>query len=242
MGFNVTGLADVFVSNYDNSLLGDATIEDPADIFGFGGTPVLLSSLVPQNVLLLKYYLDDDLAARFTLGINSFSQKNVTSDSTFFSTFDENETKLSALSFGIGAGIESHVGSSAKADPYVGAELQIAMLGAIKYTQTFTSTRDDFLQNIDREVQYPGGLGLGLNLLGGFNCFFSDNISVGGEVGIGFNTVRIGGDWTDDSTNSTTSGNTTTTITTNDEGQFKSSSSGIGVSTLAELALLYTGK
>ena len=103
-------------------------------------------------------------------------------DSTGFPLeYSETEEKVSGLTFGIGAGLEKHMETNAtKVDPFLGAEIKFAMLTGVDYSATTDITGDGYSSTFTQDVAYPGGIGFGLNLLGGFNYFFSDNISIGG--------------------------------------------------------------
>lgn len=229
IGFNVTGLATVAIGNYGGTALGSQVVPDPLGIFPFTFT---VNDLLPQRVLLFKSYFSDDLAGRLSLGINSRSSTTTTSDSTgLFEGFETDETSFSAFSVGLGVGIEKHMSTnSEKVDPYVGADLNFAFLGKMKYNNTSDYVDTFGTVNQEYEVSYPGGMALGLNLLTGFNYFFSDNISIGGEVGLGFNFAKIGGDFESTSTVSTTpDGDPTVTTTITDDGTVKNSVSGVNV-------------
>lgn len=224
-GFNITGLANVALSNYGSTLLTGEEISDP--LFILPGTFVV-DDLVPQNVLLLKRYYSGGLASRLSIGINSIGSKNTIADSTgFFEGYSTSETKISAMSIGLGIGMEKHIATNAtKVDPYVAADLNFAYLGKIKYANTNEYSDTTIATTTSYEVNYPGGLGLGLNLITGFNYFFSDNISIGAEAGIGFNFISMGGDYESTTTTTSTPGSSDT-IT--DDGTYKSTNSGIQV-------------
>ena len=240
LGFNITGLATVAINNYGGTALSGQTIYDPAAVLN-SGFPFTLDAILPQNVLQIQDYLSDDMALRITLGINSLSQKTTTGDSTFFTGLDNefttSSTKVSAFSFGLGGGLEKHMGSSAKADPYVGAEIMLSMLGKIKDNSQTTTTADDYSDDNTVDVSYAGGFAAGLNLIGGFNYFFSDNISIGGEVGLGFGFASTGGDWTQTGTETLTAGGSTSTSNLDAGGTYKVSNSGFRVNSYAGINL-----
>ncbi len=238
LGFNVTGLSNVMFGNFGSTALSGAEISDPA--FVLGGYPLTLNNLIPQNTLMYKRYYDNNLASRFTLGINSISNKTFMGDSTGLPLeYSETEEKVSGLTFGIGAGLEKHMETSAsKVDPFLGAEIMFAMFTGVDYSSTSDVTGDGYSSSFTQDVVYPGGIGFALNLLGGFNYFFSDYISIGGEVGLGFGMMNSGGEWTSDSEYSFTSGGTTTTTLTSDRGEYKNSVSGINVNSYGGVNLI----
>lgn len=224
-GFNVTGLATVAIKNYNSSLLSNQTVPDPLNIIGY---PVTVSDLLPQNLLFVKHYFSDDMAGRLSIGINSNSTKYEITDSTGFNLGTATTTnKLSSFSFGLGVGIEKHASTnSQKADPYMGVDLNFALVTGFKNEQTYdeSDTTGSFSSNYT--VDYPGGMGVGLNLFGGFNYFFAENIALGAEAGIGFNFLSMGGDWTSTYTTDSNPGNSSTTSS---KGTYKNTSSGVAV-------------
>lgn len=128
--------------------------------------------------------------------------------------------------------------NATKVDPFLGAEIKFAMLTGVDYSATTDITGDGYSSTFTQDVAYPGGIGFGLNLLGGFNYFFSDNISIGGEVGLGFAMMNSGGEWTNDTESKFTVGGVTTTTTVNDRGEYKNSMSGINVNSYGGVNLI----
>lgn len=244
LGFNITGLWDVSLGNYGQTILGSADINDPVGILN-DGFPINVNALLPQNILMYKRYYDNGLASRFGLGLGSISSKVFMADSTFTPLeYSETTEKINAFSFGINLGLEKHMDTEAeKVDPYLGADIMFSMLTGIKFSSVNDITGEDgngdaYSSNSTYDVNYPGGMGVALNLLGGFNYFFSDNISIGGEVGVGFGMVNMGGEWTTDFTYSSTSGGTTTTTTSADRGEYKSTVSGLQVNSYGGVNLM----
>lgn len=230
--FNVTGISSVAFSNAGQTILSGTELSDPLLIL----PSTFLESMVPQNVLTVKRYYANGLAGRLSLGINSASLKTTSADSSGFDLgFYTTDMSLSAFSAGLGIGVEKHISTTAqKVDPYVGADINLAYLGKINYSSVtdYADTISSYVS--DYTVTYPGGFGFGVNLFAGFNYFFSDNIAIGAEAGIGFNSVSIGGEYESEYTYSPTPG---TPTTTSDNGTIKNSSSGIGVGSTAGVNL-----
>lgn len=226
LGFRLTGIANVSFSNWMNTDLSGQQLPDPVGLFG--GTSVAVNSLVPQEMLFGRYYLSSDLALRVGLGINSVSMKSHTVDSIGANILTTDD-KTSAFSFGISAGVEKHFASAAsKLDPYAGAQINFASIGSIK--NEFTSNLNtDPAQDNTVMTELAGGSSFGVNLLAGFNYFFSDNFAIGAEMGWGFRSTSVGGDWSQTSTSVV--GGTSTTSTS--IGNAKSSTSGLGVGSTA---------
>jgi len=238
LGFNVTGISNVMFGNFGSTAISGAPISDPA--FVLEGYPVTIDALIPQNTLMYKRYYENGLASRLTLGINSISISTFMGDSTGFPLeYAETDEKVSGFTFGLGAGLEKHMETSAtKVDPYLGAEIMFAMLTGVDYSLSSDITGDGYSTSFTQDVAYPGGLGFALNVLGGFNYFFSDNISIGGEVGLGFAMLNSGGEWTNDMESTFTTGGVTTTTTAADRGEYKNSLSGVNVNSYGGVNLI----
>lgn len=159
--------------------------------------------------LLGRYYFKKDLVFRLGFGVNSNN-----SSSTFSATGDLTSLgagSVTGLSQGtytattssknlnvlLAPGAEMHFNGNKRLDPYVGAVINILLAG-----KTDSSTSDEWISTAAGEYSetqsvsnvVPGGLGFGVNLIGGFNFFVSQHIAIGGECGWGFNRLSTGGD------------------------------------------------
>ncbi len=238
LGFSITGLSNVIFSNFGSTAISGAVIQDPLGVLG--GYPVTLDNLIPQSTIMYKRYYENGLASRFSIGVNSLSSTTFAGDSTgIVLEYAESEQKISGFSFGLGAGLEKHIETTAsKVDPFLGAEVMFAMLSGVKSTTTVDVNSENSTSNYINDVVYPGGIGFSLNLLGGFNYFFSDNISIGGEVGLGFDMMNSGGEWTSDAEYNYTSGGTTTTTLSSSRGEYHNNTSGFNVNSYGGVNLI----
>ena len=238
-GFTITGLSNVGFGNYGNTILGNAVISDPAGVVAAGyDTP--LNALIPQQAFMYKRYYDNGMASRLQLGINSMSSKTSVSDSTGVpDEYAVTDESLKGFTIGLGLGMEKHMSTeAAKVDPYVGADLLFGFLTGFNYEGTTDVTGDGYSSNSSLTVSYPGGLGLALNAICGFNYFFSDNISIGAEAGLGFGMVKTGGEWTSDFSYTSNVGGTSTTTTSADSGEYSNSMSGVQVNSRGAVNLI----
>lgn len=238
-GFTITGLSNVSFGNFGNTIISNATISDPAGVISAGyDTP--LNSIIPQQAIMYKRYYDNGLASRMQLGINSLNAKSSFSDSTGFPLeYATTEESVKGLTIGLGLGMEKHMSTeAAKVDPYIGADLLFGFLTGFKYSSNADVIGDGYSSNSEFNVDYPGGMGLALNAICGFNYFFSDNISIGAEAGIGFGMVKTGGEWTSESIYTYDDGVSATTTTVNDRGEYSNSSSGIQVNSRGSVNLI----
>lgn len=226
-GFRINGIANTAFSNWGRTGLSGQTIGDPLGVMG-GATTV--DALVPQEMFFGRYYIASDLALRVGLGINSVSQKGSSIDSVPGTKFvTEADMKMSAFSFGLNVGVEKHFASAAeKLDPYAGLQVGFSSLGAIKYEMN-SSTNSDPVVSSNDVIQMAGGSAFGLDLLAGFNYFFTDNFALGAEFSWGYHSANVGGEYTQNSTNTVG----TTSTSTETRGTAKSGSSGLRVGSTA---------
>lgn len=223
LGFRITGLFNVGLFNFQNTGLNGAPFMDPTPSGAFAGIATV-DQLVPQEMMFGRYYVTSDIAIRAGLGINSVNAKMNTVDSVGTDILTA-ESKVSAFSFGVSAGVEKHFATAAgKIDPYVGAQVDLGMLGKLK-SETNTDITSDPIVTTNDMTELDGGMSFGVNALAGFNYFFTDNFALGAEFSWGFNSLSVGGDWTE--TNSATVGGNTTT--TKAIGTSKFSASGLRV-------------
>ena len=229
LGFRITGIASTMFGNFMETDIRNLDFDDRLGSGLLNGSDV--EDLIPQEMFFGRYYIASDLAVRFGLGINSTSQKIADVDSLPGITDIVNtDQQLSAFSFGISAGVEKHFASAAgKIDPYAGAQINLAMLGKIKQDMTIDQTGTVNPNTVQTVREWTGGSSFGIDLLAGFNFFFTDNFALGAEMSWGFGSSSIGGDYVEDITVTTP----TITTTTQRKGSNKASSSGFRVGSTA---------
>lgn len=187
LGFRLTGLQNIGFDSFDTDETNNLDL--------------------PQ--VLVRYYLSEKIALRTTLGI---SLKNSSTDYNFsyidsVRFFDPvlvdstNNNSIDQFSFSINPGAEYHLASQAsRIDPYIGLSIPITLVGAttltedLDYTQSVVADNVPlFREDISTKERTDGGFRIGMDLLAGFNYFFTDNFSIGAEYALGFGYTRIGG-------------------------------------------------
>lgn len=149
--------------------------------------------------LLLRYYYSDNIAFRSGFGVNTFRKKTETVDSLgnsevkFDSTFSQNN-------FFFAPGIETHLSASNRLDPYLGAGLSFGAIGKTNIETDQRTTDTLGLSSINTTEESGGGFSFGVNLIAGFNYFFTQNMSIGAEYQLGFSSLRSGGDYSKSTT------------------------------------------
>lgn len=129
-----------------------------------------------------KYFMSDDLALRILLALNSGS---VNSNGT-------NSVTSTSMDFGIGVGAEMHFRPLYSTSPYVGAQ--------IGFGSSSTDNGGSGAAQVKSSMS-----SFGINVLAGFDWFWTRGLAIGAEYGLGFAS----------SSASTTSNGTTTDLPSN---------------------------
>ncbi len=197
-----------------------------------------MSDVNGNQFFLVRNMLEDDLAFRAGFGFTSRSDKWSTVDSVFTSgpTLVSWDSSYSRVDLYFAPGLEKHFMNNSKLDPYIGAELKIGLLGKTK-TRSLTVTADTSAKDITVEIkqEMTGGASLGVNLIAGFNFFFTDRLAIGAEYSWGFSSSRIGGDWS----RITTVTDLVAATTTKTQGSDVTSNTGFAVGSTAGITLSY---
>jgi len=152
-----------------------------------------------QYNIIARHYLKDNLALRLGFGAaylnqNSFNEDSVTiaSGNKALQTVD---STTSRFDFKVSIGIEKHLGTTKRLDPYVGADLSIIRIGVTKTNSDLSQTDVTGTHKERISLQQDGGAGFGLGAIAGFNYFISKNLSLGVEFGYAYTYVKAGGDF-----------------------------------------------
>lgn len=159
--------------------------------------------------LRYRYFLQDNIAVRVTLGIaNSSNTQN------FFEDEAENtdgtgtyETKTGALNAAVGA--EYHFAGTDRLSPYAGIDI---MFGSGKVTTEGTNSDgatwiDDYSESSEAKTSM-----FGVNLVAGTDYYFAENFYIGLELGLGWQSMTQ-----KEGESTVTFGGTTTTVRSNEE-------------------------
>lgn len=168
-----------------------------------------------QFNLFGRHYLKDDLVLRLGFGTaylknNTFNEDSITIASGNRALQDVDST-TSRFDFKVSVGIEKHLGTTRRLDPYIGADLTIIRLGAAKTTVDISQTDVTGTAKQRISLQQDGGAGFGLGGVAGFNYFISKNLSLGVEFGYAFVYTKSGGDFSGSSVVTPISGTETAT-------------------------------
>jgi len=180
------------------------TRHDFMPVKGEVGTTLLLSGLIDniqlnsqevplgQNILFVRYYLADDLTLRLGFGLDLDNFGRETADSVGLSLL-RIDSSTSRFTFNVSGGVEKHLKSSNRLDPYVFGQLNLTFIGKentdIVRSQIFSAGTE----RTNRTIKEDGGIGIGLVLGGGMNYFLAPRFSVGTEIGLILQYSSIGG-------------------------------------------------
>jgi hypothetical protein len=232
-----------------------AQVKPAAMDFGFGFQVSGLSNVdilsfednaFQRPQALVRFYAMDQLAVRLLVGINTVSQTDeysisytdsVTRPEPFIVDSATTET-FSQSVFSFAPGAEWHFKTTNKVDPYVGLEVPIAIKGASdeEFDQVYRFTDETgvpfFQQDVNVKTNTDGGFSIGVNLLAGFNYFFSEHIAIGAEYALGFLNTRDGGNIRTATTGTLIpSGNPDNVIVIDETQEFEQSSASSGIRT-----------
>lgn len=139
-------------------------------IFNQTESPVALGSHAGVNAGLIKgrYFLQDNIALRLSLGLNNSSSTQKTTDPVTEAT-----TKSNVFTFGLG--LEHHFGGTDRLSPYIGAELFLG--SATGSTKSVNSAATTISKNAPRFV-------FGGDLLLGADYYVAPHVYLGVEAGL----------------------------------------------------------
>ena len=156
-----------------SSVAGAATKGSNELLFGFNGLSNLNASTFDGGIGV-RHYVSDNMAYRpsVTLGFGSTKTDGV-------GGFTDH--KFTNNNIGISLAMEKHSGSSKTLSPYIGAGVGL----------TTFSNKEEFTHAAAPATGTPlsttdSGMSYGVFGLAGFQWFFTENISLGGEYQLGF--------------------------------------------------------
>jgi len=163
------------------------------------------SSPFGNNLLFGRYYYENDKAFRLGFGLDLQNTSRNQADSVGMNLVEQ-DSSFNNYSISISFGLEKHLNSSSRLDPYIAADIALAFIGK---NVTEIERREHSaagISRMERKITEDGGLGFALIGSLGFNYFLAQNFSIGSELGIGFDVIRRGGTTTDNTVNTPING------------------------------------
>lgn len=152
-----------------------------------------------NNAILAKHHLTNDKVLRLGFGIKSMNDSWLLEDSISLVSGNRAlktiDSTASRFDFSISVGIEKHLGTTRRLDPFVGGEMIIGRIGGTKIDGSTDVTDLTGTEKTQDITQIDGGFNFGLNFIAGFNYFFAERISIGAEVNFGYLYSSNGGDY-----------------------------------------------
>ncbi len=214
------------------ALTGSSFAQRPTDSNPFsleGGLSLnTTSNTFNAPMLKLRYFASENFAVR--LGLQMNNSKEVENFYGFDAQGDETADSLGTVTFKdrltwVSVGGSYHFSQMDRLSPYVALDVMIGM-GSSKVDGVDTDGAD-YVAGLTTSASSKQS-GLGLNIAGGFDYYFVENVFIGGEVGFMFLSAKDKGGEA-----SSTFGSTTLTSTTLSSG----SASSFGNSATAAIRL-----
>ena len=158
--------------------------------FGFSGPGIMGYSAMPA--VGAKYFVSDGMALFLLAGLSTSSGSDSTPSST--------SAKQSSTQFGIAAGVQMHCRPLYSTSPYWGGMV------------SFSSSSYDNGASGNSDFKTSGST-FGVQVIAGFDWFFTHGLCLGGEAGVGFKSTS--GSETSEGTTSDTQGTTVIALATN---------------------------
>jgi len=149
-----------------------------------------------ENILFGRYYWKNDVVLRLGLGINLDRTKREQADSVG-STWVEKDSTVSQMLINVSLGIEKHLPTTNRLDPYLFSQLDLTFIGK---RNTDINVRENTSVGVgrdDRTIKRDGGTAIGWVNGAGFNYFLTKNFSIGTELALQIQFITEGGTVTD---------------------------------------------
>lgn len=160
-----------------------------------------------QNILFGKYYWKDDVAFRAGFGLSINNSKRETADSLGVLLIEVDSVR-SNYNINISGGIEKHLSPTKRLDPYIFSQLDLTFIGKTKTETETRSISSVGTSKQERTIKRDGGLAFGLQAGGGFNYFLAERFSIGTELALRIQYVKLGGTISDNTITTSTNGTT----------------------------------
>lgn len=185
----------------------------------------LINNIVVENnkdangnyLLFARHYLKNNQALRMGLALNYLNEGRNTEDSITNGAGNRAlqavDSSASRFDFTISIGLEKHLGTTRRLDPYVGGDLIIGRIGGTTTNINTETTDVTGTAKIQQVNQQDGGFTFGLGGVAGFNFFLSKNLSLGAEFGYAYIYQKRGGAFSESIVETPVSGSQVTNFT-----------------------------
>jgi hypothetical protein len=212
----------------DFSLFANGLFNTPLSLHNGGNVPngvtfgsnSLEFKLNPVGVLKGRYFFQDDLALRLSLGLAMPSAKQKIETSTPV------EQKYSTSTLFVGLGVEKHFAGTNRLSPYVGAELHLGSYST-NYQSHQTVIAGNTTTKTDKEVKTAPGFVFGGGLFLGADYYIAPKVFLGLEAGLNIDSRSLGKTTNIETENTTINGVAQPTVTRDNSSKDKYSGSSL---------------
>ena len=173
----------------DVSLFANGLFSNPTALYK-GNVASGVSSdkfdLSTVGVLKGRYFFQDDLALRLSLGLSSPSVK-----STLEETNHSLENKYRATTLYFGLGVEKHFAGTDRLSPYVGAELHVGSY-TTNAESNDTRTVGTIVTKTNQQIKAAPGFTFGGGLFMGADYYIAPKVFLGLEAGLNIDAYSLG--------------------------------------------------
>ncbi|GAB4381737.1 MAG: hypothetical protein Kow0075_13530 [Salibacteraceae bacterium] len=151
------------------------------------------TDLIGNAVLTGRYVYNDRLIFRVGLAPKVYAYNETRSDSVGKDLVQFDTNSRQAM-FSILPGIEYHINTGNRLDPYVGIELEAGLVGTRRAGSVRNFSDTTGTARYTRTVTEAGGFSIGARLFTGMNFFIAKGFAFGFEYGVGLRNITTGGD------------------------------------------------
>lgn len=138
------------------------------------------------GVLKGRYFFQDNLALRLSLGLSAPSVKSTTEQPNYNSV---EKYRTSTIYFGVG--VEKHFAGTDRLSPYVGAELHLGS-NSSSYDLNSTATAGTTVTQIHHQIKHAPGFTFGGGLFMGADYYIAPKVFLGLEAGLNIDANSLG--------------------------------------------------
>ena len=169
----------------DVSLFANGLFSNPTALYK-GNVASGSFNLNTVGVLKGRYFFQDDLALRLSLGLSAPSVKSTTEQPN-----NNREEKYRSSTIYFGLGVEKHFAGTDRLSPYVGAELHLGSYSS-SYDLNSTATAGTTVTQIHHQIKHAPGFTFGGGLFMGADYYIAPKVFLGLEAGLNIDANSLG--------------------------------------------------
>lgn len=147
-----------------------------------------------NDLIFGRYFFKEKSVLRMGLGVD-FKQYSQTVTDSLGAALRNFDSSYSRPAFYAEFGIEHHLFTAKRLDPYFGASLGLGVIGQSRTKTKLTLEDTTGVSELSTDLKTSGGFRIGVNALVGFNYFVARNFAIGAEYTLGYAYQQDGGDF-----------------------------------------------